>query len=162
MIRLSLAFAALFCLTLESMGAAATAKPVSRDEVADSIVAFQKDPTSTEGFAAAAAIMSFAQKSDTVHISLSKAVVPWVKSGDVSDSDTRGILLTAYVAGNVESQIKSGKKADDVYAGWEQVLATYAQLLKINSAAKISEVDELKAKDLDGSLRAYAVEAQGK
>ena len=133
-------------------------KPVSKAAALDAIKVFQNDPSSKEGFAAGATILSFAKASRAVHLSLSKATAPWVKGPDESDADTRGILLSAYIAGNVEAQLKGGRSQDDIYAGWEQVLATYAQLLQINSAAKISEVDDLKAKDADGSLRAYAEE----
>ena len=148
------------------LGAAAAnadaGKTVSRDEVLKAISVFQADPSSREGSDASETILAFARTSDAVHISLSHAVVPWVKKGDSPDADTRGMLLAAYVAGNVGSQLKSGKVHDDVYAGWQQVLATYAQLLAINPAAKISEVEGLKDKAADGKLQAYADEVGGK
>jgi len=131
---------------------------VTKAQALKAIDVFQKDPTSKEGFAAASTFMTFASKSPSVHISISKAVVPWKKDKDASDADTRKILLAAYVAGNLESQLKSGHAVDDVYAGWEQVLMTYTQLLHINSAAKVSEVDDLRVKDEHGELRAYASE----
>jgi len=137
---------------------AQTAKPISKATVLSAISTFQKDPSSKEGFAAGATIMAFTKSSSTVRVALSKAVVPWLKGPDESDADTRDILLSAYVAGNVESQLKSGHAQDDIYAGWEQVLTTYAQLLHINSAAKISEVDDLKKRETDGTLRDYANE----
>jgi len=131
---------------------------ITKAQALKAIDVFQKDPTSKDGFAAASTFMAFAAKSPTVHISISKAVVPWKKDKDASDADTRKILLAAYVAGNLESQLKGGHAVDDVYAGWEQVLTTYTQLLHINSAAKISEVDDLRVKDEHGELRAYAAE----
>jgi hypothetical protein len=131
---------------------------VSKVEVLKAINTFQMEPTSKDGFAAASTIMAFAAKSPAIHISISKAVAPWIKDKDASDFDTRNILLAAYVAGNVEAQLKSGRPVDDVYAGWEQVFTTYAQLLHINSAAKIEEVEELRAKDEHGELQAYAAE----
>jgi len=145
-----------------AVGAGAADKAASKADVLSAIVVFQKDPSSKEGYAAAETIINFAEKSDAVRISLSKAVVPWLKDKDASDADTRNILLGAYVAGNVGAQLKSSKPVDNVYAGWEQVLVTYAQLLQINSAAKITEVEELKQKDADGTLRAYAAEIAGK
>jgi hypothetical protein len=134
----------------------------SKSDVLKAINTFQMEPTSKDGFAASSTIMAFASKSPAVHISISKAVIPWIKDKDASDADTRNILLAAYVAGNVEAQLKSGHAVDDVYSGWEQVFTTYAQILHINSAAKIEEVDELREKDEHGELRAYAAEVSSK
>jgi hypothetical protein len=137
-------------------------KTVSRDEVLKAISVFQADPSSQQGSDASETILAFARTSDAVHISLSHAVVPWVKKEDSPDADTRNMLLAAYVAGNVSSQLKSGKAHDDVYAGWQQMLATYDQLLAINPVAKISEVENLKDKEADGKLQTYANEVSGK
>jgi hypothetical protein len=145
-----------------SSGIALADKSVSKNAALEAIAVFQKDASSAEGVAAASTIMSFARSSDAVHLSLSKAVVPWLKGQDAPDADTRGMLLTAYVAGNMQAQIKSGKAADDVYAGWQQVLATYAQLVQINPAAKLPEIEELKKKEAAGALRAYAAEVEKK
>ncbi len=145
----------LFAISNQNAGAEPV---VSKADVLKAIKTFQMEPTSPDGFAAATTIMAFAAKSSAVHISISKAVIPWIKDKDATDSDTRHILLAAYVAGNVEAQLKSGHPADDVYSGWEQVFTTYAQLIHINSAAKIEEVDELREKDEHGELRAYAAE----
>ena len=163
MIRMRYFSLVLIALTLLVFGnGLASADPtVSKVQVLSAIDAFQKDPASKDGFAAAATIMSFAKTSPLVHISLSKSVAPWLTDKDASDADTRTILLSAYVAGNVDAQLKSGKPVDDVYSGWEQVLTTYAQLLHINSAAKIQEVEELREKDEHGELRAYAAEVAG-
>jgi len=144
-------------------GLAQADKTVSKDAALKAIEVFQKDASNAEGVAAASTIMAFVRTSDTVRVSLSKAVVPWLKGGsEAPDADTRGMLLTAYVAGNIHSQLISGKPGDDVYAGWQQVLATYAQLLEINPAAKVQEVDDLKKKNADGKLRAYADQVQRK
>ncbi len=128
----------------------------AKSDILKTIGIFQKDPITPAGFKAGEKVMAFAKSSPQVSISISRATVPWYKGKDESDADTRHILLTAYVAGNIAAQLKSGKPQDDVYAGWEQVLSTYAQLLRINSAAKVSEVDELLKKEVDGTLKAYA------
>jgi hypothetical protein len=143
-------------------GWAGADKTVSRDEVLKAIAVFQADPSSRQGADAAGTIFAFAKTNDAVRISLSHAVAPWMKKNDAPDADTRGMLLAAYVAGNLNSQLKSGKSHDDVYAGWQQVLATYAKLLAINPAAKISEVEQLKDKEAEGRLQAYADQVGGK
>ncbi len=105
---------------------------VSKTEALKAIDTFQKDPSSKEGFAAAATFMAFAQKSPLVHISLSRTSLRGSRKTQLMPIP-REILLNAYVAGNLEAQLKSGKAVDSIYAGWEQVLTTYAQLLHINS-----------------------------
>jgi hypothetical protein len=134
---------------------------VTKAQALGAIAVFQKDPSGQAGFTAGATLLSFAKSSSAVHLSLSSSTVPWLKGQDESDADTRDILLSAYLAGNIRSQLKTGHARDDVYAGWEQVLVTYAQLLQINSAAKIAEVDELKKRETDGTLRGYAEEVAG-
>jgi len=154
---------AILLLLLADAGSVQADKTVSRDAALQAIAVFQKDASSAEGVSAASTIMAFVRTSDAVHVSLSKAAVPWLKGGpEAPDADTRGMLLTAYIAGNIHSQLAGGKSGDDVYAGWQQVLATYAQLLEINPAAKIAEVDDLKKKEAAGNLRAYAAEVQRK
>lgn len=162
MIRLLLGLLALGLFGWTATGGAAPTGAVSKDTVLKAIEVFQKDPSSTEGLTAASTIMSFAQKSDSVHVALSKAVVPWLKKQDAPDADTRSMLLAAYVAGDVRAQLQSGKAEDDIYAGWQQVLATYDQLRQINPTVKLPEIDELKNKEKAGTLHSYAAEVQKK
>jgi hypothetical protein len=155
-------FAAALLLVTAGAARADADKTVSRDDVLKAIKVFEIDPASRQGSDASETIFAFAKTSHAVQVSLSHAVAPWMKHGDAPDADTRGMLLTAYVAGNVEAQLQSGKAHDDIYAGWQQVLATYAKLLAINPAAKISEVEDLKDKEAAGKLRDYAAEVGGK
>ena len=136
----------------------ASPKLASKEEALQAIATFQKDPSSREGLTAAATFTDFARKSDAVQISLSKAVVPWMKGHDEPDADTRNMLLAAYIAGNIHAQLTHDKVQDDPYAGWQQVLLTYEQLQQINPTVKFSEVDDLKSKEKAGTLRAYATE----
>ena len=129
-----------------------------KSDILKTIGVFQKDPITPAGFKAGEKVMAFAKTSPQVSVSISHATVPWYKGKDETDADTRHILLTAYVAGNIAAQLKSGKRQDEIYAGWLQVLATYGQLLRINSAAKVSEVDNLLKKQTEGTLQSYAGE----
>ena len=155
------AFVGIFCFA-SLLHPARADTPITKAQVLKAINTFQTDPVGKEGFAASAVIMTFARSSAAVHVSVTRDTTPWLTNKDASDADTRNILLTAYVAGNLAAQLKSGHASDDVYAGWEQLLNTYAQLLHINSAAKIEEVEELKKKEADGTLLNYATEVEGK
>lgn len=145
-------------LLLAGKGDALAAKTVSRDTALSAIDTFQKDPSSKEGIAAMKTFMAFAKSSDAVKIYLSKDLVPWLKGQDAEDADTRSLLLAAYVAGNIKSQLNKGISADDPYAGWIQVIQTYDQLHMINPTVKLPEIDKLKEKEKNGSLHAYADE----
>jgi hypothetical protein len=149
-------------LFVSSSHAVIAAPAVTKAQVLKAIDEFQKDPSSKEGFAAGAIIIQFVKTSPSVHVSVTRDTAPWLTDKNASDADTRNILLTAFVAGNISPQLKSGHPGDDVYAGWEQVLNTYAQLLRINSAAKIEEVEDLKKKEADGTLLNYATEVEAR
>jgi hypothetical protein len=149
-------------LTLAGTGAAWADKHVSKADALEAIAVFSKDPSSKEGFAAGATILAYAKSSDSVHVYLSKDALPWLKDQNADDADTRDMLVTAYLAGNLRSQITKGNSYDDPYAGWQQVFLTYAQLKAINPTVKFSEVDDLKEKDKNGSLRLYAQEIAAK
>jgi hypothetical protein len=143
-------------IMLAGTGAARADKHVSKADALAAIGVFSKDPSSKEGFAAGATLLAYTKSSDSVHVYLSKDALPWLKDKNADDSDTRDMLVTAYLAGNVRSQILKGNSYDDPYSGWQQVFLTYAQLKAINPTVKFSEVDDLKEKDKDGTLRAYA------
>jgi hypothetical protein len=137
-------------------------KAVSKESALKAIEVFEGDPSSPEGRTASATLMAFAQKSDAVKIYLSRDVVPWTKDRDAADADTRDMLLVAYVAGNIHSQLTTGKAEDDPYSGWQQVFNTYEQLQMINPTVKVKEVEDLKKREKDGTLRAYAAEMLAK
>lgn len=73
--------------------------------------------------------MRFADESPDVLVGISRKTVPFLDNRDLSDQE-RGILLGAFAAGNVDSQLLRGKKKDDPYAGDLQLIETYGQMRK--------------------------------
>ncbi|MDH3999059.1 MAG: hypothetical protein OET90_09515, partial [Desulfuromonadales bacterium] len=71
-----------------------------------------------------------------------------------ADYEKRLNLFTAYLAGNIKSQILT-RNGDDPYAGLLQVLATYEQLQSADNTFSNQEVEDIKAVYEKGQLRAH-------
>jgi hypothetical protein len=112
---------------------------------------------------AANAIVSFAVRSDAVIVDMGPDSVTWcdVKKGvdGMSHGGERGLLFAAYVAGSVKAQLASGKPDANPYEGWVSAIKLYKGL-RARDGLRISELDTLSAKMADGSLEAFAADAQ--
>jgi hypothetical protein len=147
------------------------AETVTRGQVEEAIRTFEANalgslttPKSAEEANAAVArasntILKFALESDDVVVDLGAASVPWcdVKKGlaDLVDSGERGLLLAAYVSGCVKAQLEAARPDPNPLAGWVAMLRVY-RALRIREGVKIPEIEVLLARQMDGSLKAYA------
>lgn len=150
---------------------APAASEVTRAQVLDAIRVFESGAsgavTAPAGSADAVArasntILKFALESDDVVVDLGPDSVPWcdVKKGlaDMPHSGERGLLLAAYLAGSVKAQLRSGSQDPNPYEGWVAMLRVYRSV-KMREAVTIPEVEALLARQMDGSLKAYAAAA---
>ena len=138
-----------------NISTAAPADPVISKEVAlKAIGIFRDDPLSEDGRGAAAIIISFADKNHDVLLGLSKKVFPVFDVPGVSQKET-GLLLAAFAAGNVDSQLLRGVKKDDAYAGDLQLIQTYRQLQKKNPKLKIPAIEKMAEMEQRGELKRY-------
>jgi len=152
--------------------AVAIAKPaVSPSEVLSAIQVFDANacgnlaaPTSAAvaGTAVAQAsntILRFALESDAVVVDLGTDAVPWcdVKTGmaDLPHSGERGLLLAAYLAGSIRSQLKTGSADSNPYDGWVHMIAVY-RAMKNREGVQIPEIEHLVELQSSGSLARYA------
>lgn len=134
---------------------AAPADPVITKEIAlKAIVIFRSDPLSEDGHAAAAVIIKFVDKNHDVLVALNKKAFPVFGAPGVSQ-DERSLLLAAFAAGNVDSQLLRGVKNDDPYAGDLQLIQTYRQLQKKNPKLKIPAIEKMAAMEQRGELKRY-------
>jgi len=134
---------------------AAPAAPVITKEIAlKAIVIFRDDPLSKDGRAAAAVIIAFVDKNHDVLVGLDRKVFPVFEVPDVSQ-DERSLLLAAFAAGNVDSQLLRGVKKDDPYAGDLQLIQTYRQLQKKNPKLKIPGIEKMAEMEQRGDLKRY-------
>jgi hypothetical protein len=151
------------------------AEPVSRVQVLDAIhtfetyasgggaapsaVAFDKNDAVVR---ASNTIFRFAVDSDDVVVDLGPDSVTWcdVKKGlsDLPNSGARGLLLAAYLAGSVKSQLQSGKHDPNPYPGWLAMLRVY-RAVRMREGVTIPEVEPLLARQAAGTLEAYAADA---
>jgi hypothetical protein len=113
--------------------------------------------------ASTATITRYALESEDVVVDLGPDAVPWcdLKRGvaGVTGSEGRGLLLAAYLAGGVKAQLLSGKQDSNPYPGWVAMLRVY-RIAKIREGIAIPEVETLLAKQMDGTLEAYALDAE--
>jgi hypothetical protein len=138
-----------------AISVAAPADPVITKETAlKAIMMFRDDPLSENGQAAAALIVDFVDKNHDVLVALNKKAFPVFGAPGVSQKET-SLLLAAFAAGNVDSQLLRGVKKDDAYAGDLQLIQTYRQLQKRNSKLKIAAVEKMAEMEQRGELKRY-------
>ena len=124
---------------------------VSKEDARRAIAIFRRDPFSTQGEMTQPIILTFAKDSPDVEVSVSDKRLAWFGNKAVSQETSR-VLLVAYVAGNVQAQLDSGKAKDNPVAAAEQVIATYRQLQRANPKLKVREVEELITLQKQGKL----------
>ncbi len=124
---------------------------VSKEDARRAIAIFRRDPLNSQGEMTRPIILKFAEDSPDVEISLSDKRLSWVGNKAVPE-ETSQLLVVAYVAGDVQSQLDSGKTKDDPVAAAEQVITTYGQLKRANPELRVREVEELIRLQKQGKL----------
>lgn len=123
------------------------------DAALQAIQEFQADPLAAFERGVVKTIVAFAEASPAVLIRFSDKVVPWIAKREMDDRNS--ILLTAFVAGNTESQLRRGKKEDDPVAGVLQAIATYRQLQQADPAFRVDELESLIVLEKGGRLKEH-------
>jgi len=145
----------LFASIALTVSTAASADPVITKEVAlKAIGFFRDDPLSEDGRGAAAIIVLFVEKSPDVVVDLNRKAFPVFGAPGVSQKDT-SLLLAAFAAGNLDSQLLRGVKKDDPYAGDLQMIQTYRQLQRKNPKLKIPAIEKMAEMEQRGELKRY-------
>lgn len=145
----------LIALFAATISASTAADPViSKEAALKAITLFRNDPLSEDGQAAAALIIIFVEKNQDVVVALNKKVFPVFDAAGVSQKE-KSLLLAAFGAGNVDSQLNRGVKKDNAYAGDLQLIKTYRQLQRENSKLKIAAVEKMAEMESPGELKAY-------
>jgi hypothetical protein len=126
----------------------------SAAEVLSAIERFDKNAVTVSTYEAAPIIIKFAEESEDVNISIGAETAPWIdekwKMDESMEETIRGMILAAYIGGNVRSQILSKKNQDDPHSGWLLVLSVYDQFrTKIDfRSPAIERLRDLQAKGL--------------
>jgi len=141
----------LFALT------AAKAEPVTRREVLAAIAVLERDVTSSEAVGAAATVTQFGKESDAVLITLGAETLPWLQTdAPEAEARVRALLMAAYFAGDIKSQLEKRRALDDPYSGWLAAIKAYRQILKKQPDMVIQEMEDLIAKEKAGTLKSAA------
>jgi hypothetical protein len=133
------------------------AAPVTRREVLAAVAVLEKDVTAPGAAAAAETVTRFGRESDDVLLIIGPETLPWVRN-DVPAAEVRprSLLLAAYFAGDIKSQLLRGAARDDPYHGWLAAIRAYGQLRRAHPELEIPEIDELIRQERAGTLRAAA------
>jgi hypothetical protein len=147
-------------LAFAGTGLAATP---SRHEVLVAISVLEKNVTGQDAVAAAKTIVVYAQDSDDVIVDIGPGELPWVSEewglDKARELECQSMLLAAFVAGNVKSQIKNSRVEDDTYSGWVFAINAYNRL-QAKGTFRSRSIEELSRMEADGTLLQHAKEVQ--
>lgn len=119
------------------------------------IALFRKDPTAKDAQAALAVITNFAVKSKAVMVKITEQSVPWAVEGSTVPEEASILLTGAFLAGNIEAQLRSNIKGDSPYEGALLVLQVYKLLRSKNRMPAFEQLDQWQELETKGKLRAH-------
>ena len=112
------------------------------------------DPFSEDARGYAGVLVQFTEKSPDVMVKISPKTLPIFEDKNLS-VQVRAILIGAFMAGNVDSQLLRGRKQSDSYAGDLQLIETYRLMQKKKPHLVIPGIEKLIDLESAGKLKAY-------
>jgi hypothetical protein len=134
-------------ITLPALALIGAWAPASDEAVRHALAVLAESPLDKKGDAALATIVDFAEKSDKVEITIAEGGLPWV--GKVPHSE---LLLGAFIAGNLRSQLDSGVTRSDAYSGMLEVFAVYSALKAKEPKFSVPSIDGFLEQHRRGDL----------
>jgi hypothetical protein len=105
-------------------------------------------------------ILLYVMQSHDVAVMLGEDELAWTA---IAKNDRRSLpLMAAYLAGNAQSQLHSGVKRNDRYAGLLTLFGVYRQLNAKDRDFRIAEVEELLKLHRDDKLVTHLIELEKK
>jgi hypothetical protein len=154
---------ALTAVLFVALAGAASAGVPSKQEVLMAISVLERDITGPEAADAAKTVVIYAQESDDVMVDIGRDQLPWVteKWGleDAREQSSQSLILAAFVAGNIRTQIKNVKAEDDTYSGWLFAIDAYKHL-RAKVPFRSPAIEALQKMEVDGTLRQHAKDVQ--
>lgn len=154
------AIIALAALVLAGRGLAAT--PTKQDAL-EAISVMEKTVVGPAATEAAKTIVVYAQLSDDVMVNIGPDQLPWVEEkwnlAKERAQSCQALLLAAFVAGNIKSQLKNDRAEDDTYSGWIFTIETYRRLKAAENFVSPS-IEALAKLQAEGKLLQHAREVQ--
>lgn len=135
------------------------AQPVSRHAVLAAITVLEKDITAPAAVPAAVIVTRFGRESNAVNLIVGEDTLPWLRT-DVSEPEARvrALLMAAYFAGDIKSQLKKGRPGDDPYSGWLAAIRAYHQLQQKDPSLVVPAMEILIREEHAGVLRQRAAD----
>ena len=127
------------------------------------ISVLEKDITGPDAAEAAKTVVFYAQASDDVMVDIGPEQLPWVEEkwglDKAREQSNQSMLLAAFVAGNIKTQLKNEKAEDDTYSGWILAIGAYKRL-RTKAAFRSPAIESLQKMEDEGTLRQHAKDVQ--
>lgn len=125
---------------------------VTNEQILKVIALFRQDPAKAIDQGAGRLILDFAEASPDVEIKVTTEVMPWM--GDSKpDPKQSSVMLAAFFAGEIKSQLESHTTKDDAMAGVLQMIETYQQMKKVDPAFHFDAVEKWITLQSQGKLK---------
>lgn len=111
---------------------------------------FLDDPLNKSAPDWARLILLYSQQTSSAAVVFGREELSW--SGLDRDHPRSLLLLAAYSAGNIQSQLNSGVKRNDRYSGLLTLFRVYRALREQNEQFRISSVEDLLTRHEEGRL----------
>ena len=125
----------------------------SETKVCKAIEVLIGSPNSSAARRAGRFILKFAGTTPDYHIQISLCYLPWAASPKLPEGSQ--MLLVAFVAGNLQEQIRKNSSQPEPYAGSLAVIEVYQKMLRERPGFKIPKVEDFIAMKNQGVLRAH-------
>jgi len=153
-----------------TLAAALLALPVARagdtpskQDVLLAISVLEKNITGPQAADAAKTVVIYAQQSDDVMVDIGQDQLPWVGERwgltREREQSNQSLLLAAFVAGNIRSQIKNDRAEDDTYSGWIFAIDAYKRL-RAKAPFRSPAIEALQRMEDEGTLLQHARDVQ--
>jgi hypothetical protein len=152
-----LSLAAVLGLLVGARASAQETKPELNDkQFRRAVTVFLEDPLGEKAKDIAKFIMAFASQTPKAVVFLGKEEMKWFGKRD----DNGMLLLAAYAAGNVQSQLDSGVKRNDRYAGLLSLFHVHRALKEKGAGYENAVVDDLLKLHREDKLLPHLIELE--
>lgn len=107
----------------------------------ETIDKIKTDPVSDEARDLYGIVLTFAAQSDEIDIEISADTCPWLAS--IDDEKWSSYILGAYIAGNVEYQLRNNVIEDNPQAGCRFVRFVYGEIKRVDPQFSSKVIEEL-------------------
>lgn len=126
---------------------------ISESRVRKAIRVLISRPDSSAGRSAGRVVLQFAEATPDYTIRISRGYLPWAGGRNLPAGSQ--MLLAAFVAGNLQEQIRKNSSQPEPYAGALAVIEVYQKMARSRSNFKIPKVEKFIVMERRGVLRAH-------